>query len=128
MSISFLRRYDAIKNCWRNFFKFSWDAHYRKIQKIKFENRGLPCYFVRPRSQKIKNIIKIERKRLLLFTFLVSFFKSLLAQKFIYTINIWFNFVFGSFFEQDHLLNLIIWEVYVKRWPKCALISKQKLM
>ena len=31
------------------------------------------------------------------------------------TINIRFNFVFGSFFEQDHLLNLIILGVYTKR-------------
>ena len=43
-----------------------------------------------------------------------------LAQKLIYTINIWFNFVFGTFFEQDRLLNLIILGVYVKRWPKYA--------
>ena len=34
------------------------------------------------------------------------------------TINIRVNFVFGSFFEQDHLLNLIILGVYTKRWPK----------
>ena len=33
----------------------------------------------------------------------------------------------GSFFEQDHLLNLFILRVYAKRWPKCARISKQKL-
>ena len=38
------------------------------------------------------------------------------------TIN---NFVPGSFFEQDHLLNLIILRLYVKEWPKCARISKQ---
>ena len=42
------------------------------------------------RGQKIKNITKIEQKRLFLFIFLVSFF----------------NFVFGSFFELCHLLNL----------------------
>ena len=35
---------------------------------------------------------------------------AFLAQKLIYTINLWFNFVFGSFFEQDHLLNLFISE------------------
>ena len=37
----------------------------------------------------------------------------------------------AHFFEQDHLLNLInliILGVYVKRWPKCACISKKKLM
>ena len=33
---------------------------------------------------------------------------AFLTQKLIWTINIWFNFVFGSFFEQDHLLNLFI--------------------
>ena len=31
---------------------------------------------------------------------------AFLAQKLTYTINIWFNFVFDSFFEQDHLLPL----------------------
>ena len=50
-----------------------------------------------------------------------------LMQKLIYTINIWFNFVFDSFFEQD-LLNLFILGVYAERWPKCAYISLQKLM
>ena len=43
-------------------------------------------------------------------------------------LNIWFKFVFGSLFEQDHLLNLLISGVYAKRWPKCARISIQKLM
>ena len=38
-----------------------------------------------------------------------------------------FNFVFGSFFEEDHLLNLFNLGVYGKRWPKYARISKQKL-
>ena len=28
--------------------------------------------------------------------------------------------MFGSFFEQDHLLNLTILGVYAERWPKCA--------
>ena len=38
-----------------------------------------------------------------------------------------FNFVFSSFFEQEHLLNLFSFGVYAKRWPKCARISKWKL-
>ena len=54
--------------------------------KIRFENRGLPCYFLSSRGQKIKNITKIE-------------------QKLIYTINIWFNFVSGPF----NFLNKIIY-------------------
>ena len=33
---------------------------------------------------------------------------AFLAQKLIYTINAWFNFAFGSYSEQDRLLNLII--------------------
>ena len=36
--------------------------------------------------------------------------------------------MFGSFFEQGHLLNLIISGVYAKILAKCARISKQKLM
>ena len=51
-----------------------------------------------------------------------------LAQKLIYTINIWFNFDLDSFYKQDHLLNVIILGGYAKRWPKYARISKQKLM
>ena len=46
----------------------------------------------------------------------------------IYKINVWFNFVPGIFFEQDHLLKFIILEVYAKRWPEWVRISKQKLM
>ena len=75
----------------------------------------------------MKNITKIEKKRLFLFPLLVSFCMEFLMQKLVYTINIWFNFVSGSFFEQDHLLNLIVLGVYVKSWPKHARISKQKL-
>ena len=123
-----LRRYDAIKTCRWNLFKFSWVVHYRKICKNKIKKQGSPCYFLSSRGQKIKNITKIEQKRLFLFTFLVSFFMAFLAQKLIYTINIWFNFVFGLFFEQDHLLNLFVSGVNAKRWPKCAHISIQKLM
>ena len=76
---------------------------------------GSPCSFLSFRGQKIKNITKIEQKRLFLFVFLVSFLMSFLVLRLIYAINIRFNFVFGSFFEQDHLLNLIILGVYAKR-------------
>ena len=60
----------------------------RKYVKIRFKNRGSPCYFLSSRGQKIRNITKIEQKRQFLFTFLVSFFMEFLAQKLIYTINI----------------------------------------
>ena len=66
--------------------------------------------------------------KLFLFTLLDLLFTASLAQKLIYAINIWFNFVFASFFDQDCLLNLIILAVYAKRWLKYAGVSKQKLM
>ena len=125
---SYLRRHYTIKLVDEISLNFLELFIIGKYVKIRFKNRGSPCYFLSSRGQKIKNITKIEQKRLLLFTFLVSFFMAFLAQKLIYTINIWFNFVFGSFFEQDHLSNLINFEVYAKKWPKCARISKQKLM
>ena len=75
------------------------------------------------RGQKVKNITKVEQKRLFLFTFSISFFMVKTDWHNKYT----FNFVVGSFFEQDHLLNLFNLGVYAKRWPKCARISKQKL-
>ena len=31
-----------------------------KYLKMRFKNRGLPCYFLSSRGQKIKNITKIE--------------------------------------------------------------------
>ena len=96
--------------------------------KIRFKNRWSPRYFLSSRDQKIKTITKIVQKKLFLFTFLVSFFMAFLTRNLIYSINTWFNFMFGSFFEQDYLLNLFILGVCGKRWPKCACISIQKLM
>ena len=98
-----------------------------KYVKISFKNRGSICYFLSSRGQKIKNK-KIVQKSMFLLIFLVSSFMAFLAQKLIYTINTWFNFMVGSFFGQDHLINLFILGVYAKRWPKCARISIQKLM
>ena len=117
------------KNLVKIFLNFSELFITEKYVKIRFNNMGSPCYFISSRGQKIKNTTKVERAGLFLFiTFLFSFFMAFLAQKLIYTINIRFDFVFSLLFEQDHLLNLIVLGVYVKRWPKCALISKQKLI
>ena len=41
------------------------------MQKSGLKTGGSPWYFLSPRGLKIKNIIKIEQKRLFLFTFLV---------------------------------------------------------
>ena len=65
------------------------------------------------RGQKIKKITKIEQKRLLLFTFLVSFFMAFLAKKLIYTTNIKLTLSLADF--QDDLLNVFILGVYAKR-------------
>ena len=107
-----LRRYDTVKPVYEISLNFPELFIKGKYVKIRFKNRGSPCYFVSFIGQKIKNITKIERKRLFLFTFLVSFFMAFLAQKLIYTIITRFNFVFGSFFKQDHLINLFISGVY----------------
>ena len=121
-----LRRYDKRTNCRWNFFTFSWVAHYKNISKNLVKKTGVhSIVFSVIEIKKIKNITKFEQK--FLFTFLLSFCMAFLTQRLINTINVWFNFVFGSFFEQDHLWNLIILGVYGKEWPKCARILKQKL-
>ena len=68
-----------------------------KYVKIWFKNTSSPCYFLSFRGQKIKNITKVEQKGLFLLLFLVSLVMAFLPQKLIHRINIWFNFVFGSF-------------------------------
>ena len=99
-----------------------------KYVKLRFKNGGWPCYFCSLRGQKIKNITKTEQKRLYLFTLFgfifygVSRAKTDLHNK--YMILLWFY----PIFERDGLLNLIILGVYAKRWPQCALISKQELI
>ena len=50
-----------------------------KYLKIRFKNRGSPCYFQSSRGQKISNITKIEPKRLWLhswFHFLWRFLRK----------------------------------------------------
>ena len=50
--IVLLMRYDTIKTCRWNFFKFSQVDHYRKIHiKIRFKNRVSSCYFLSSRDQ-----------------------------------------------------------------------------
>ena len=95
-----------------------------KYLKIRFKNRGPPCYFLEVKRSKI--LQKLNKRdyfsNILGFIFYgISHTKPDLSRKYI------FNFVFGSFFEQDHLLYLFILGVYVKRWHKCTHISEQKL-
>ena len=89
--------------------------------KIVFKNRG---------SQSNFWVLEVKRSKISQKLNKIDCFclHSWFHLKLIWTINIWLNFVFGSFFEQDHLLNLFILGVYVKGWPKCARISIQKLM
>ena len=48
-------------------------------------------------TKMIKNVTKIEQKRLPLFTFLVSFFMAFLAQKLIYATNIYLTLSLAEF-------------------------------
>ena len=66
------------------------------------------------RGQNITNITKVEQRRLCLVTFSILFIMAFLTQKLTYNKYL-FNFVFGSFFEEDHLLNLFNLGVYGKR-------------
>ena len=93
-----------------------------KYVKTRFKNRGSPCYFLEVKRS--KELQKLNKRgyfcTILGFIFYtVNRAKADLRSKYI------FKFVFGSFFEQDHLLNLFILSVNAKRWPKCARISKQ---
>ena len=82
----------------------SYENHANEISRIwrkwfwRFGQRWLLFEVSKMAAWKIKNITEIEHTRLLLFTLLVSLFRVFLAQKLIYTINMWFNFAPGSFF------------------------------
>ena len=66
-----------------------------KYVKIRFKIGDHP-------TRKIKNMTKIEQKRLclLLFTFLVSFPMAFLAQKLIYTTNIYLTLSLADFLNK----------------------------
>ena len=76
-----------------------------KYVKISFKNRGPPSYFLEVKRYKI--LQKLNKRDyfcniLGFFFYGVSRTKTDLHSEYI------FNFVFGSFSEQDHLLNLFI--------------------
>ena len=75
------------------------------------------------RGQKIKNIAKVEQKDCFCNILDLIFYSVSRDLHSKYA----FNFVFGSFFKQDHLLGLFILRVYAEGWPQCAHNSKQKL-
>ena len=55
----YLERYDKIKLVDEISLIFP-ELIIEKYVKIRFKNRGSPCYFLSFRGQKIKNITKIE--------------------------------------------------------------------
>ena len=86
-----------------------------KYIKIRFKNKGSPCYFLSSRGQKIKNITKIEQKILPLFTFLFSFhFYGISRTKTDLHNKYMIYFVFGLFFEQNHLKLIYFWSLCKK--------------
>ena len=62
--------------------------------------------------KKIRYVVEVKRSKILqklnkrncFCVHSVSYLMAFLPQRLIYTIRIWFNFAFGSFFEHDHLL------------------------
>ena len=63
------------------FLNFSELPILGKYIKIRFKNRGTPCYFLRSRGQKIKNITKIEKKRIVFVSILGLIFYGLSRAK-----------------------------------------------
>ena len=105
------RKTNYIKEVWynKNFpikcLQIFSSVSYRKICKNQnLKTGGHHAIFSILVVKELKTITTLEQKWLFLFT-LFLFFTKFLMQKLIYKINIWFNFVFGSFFEKDHLLN-----------------------
>ena len=70
---------------------------------------------------KDKKYYKIWTKKTVFIYILGFIFMVFFGQTLIYAIIMWFNFVVGSVFGQNHLLNWIILRA------KCAHISIQKL-
>ena len=100
------RKTNYIKEVWynKNFpikcLQIFSSVSYRKICKNQnLKTGGHHAIFSILVVKELKTITTLEQKWLFLFTFLFLFFTKFLMQKLIYKINIWFNFVFGSFFE-----------------------------
>ena len=114
-----LRRYDTIKICRWNFFKFSWVAYHRKT----FKKSGLRI----GSHHVIFSVLEVKRSKIL------QKFNKRDCFCYIETLTFLWLLIYdltlsGSFFKQDYVLNIIVLGVYAKRWSKCARISKQKLM
>ena len=108
----YLERYDKIKLVDEISLIFP-ELIIGKYVKIRFKNRGSPCYFLSSRGQKIKNITKLNKRNCFcLHSWLHVLWHFLHKNWFTQQI---YDFVFGSYFEQDHLLNFIFSGVYVKR-------------
>ena len=88
-----LRRCDTLKSYRWNFFKFSWVVHNSKTYKSGLKTGDHV-------TKKIKSITKIKKKTLLLFKFLASFFMAFLAQKLIYTTNLYLTLCLADFLNK----------------------------
>ena len=96
----------------------------QKYVKIMCKKRAPPCYFLEAQRWRILQKLNLRDYFFNILGFIlyaVSCAKTDSHSKYI------LNFVFGSFLERDHLLNLFILKGYATRWAKCVRISKQKL-
>ena len=80
--------------------------------KIRLENRRPPNYFLE--VKRIKIYEKLNKESAFVYILGFVFYGVSRAKTDVHNEYI-FNFVFGSFFEQDHILNLFILGVYDKR-------------
>ena len=99
--VKFTLTSNTTKTCRWNFVKFSWVFHYMKICKNQVCKHRITMLF-----SKDQKYYKSWARETVFVYILDCIFMAFLTQRLIYTINLCFNFVFGSFSEQDHLLNL----------------------
>ena len=79
-----LRRYDTIKTCWSNFFKFFWVVHYRKIYESHGLKAGGCSTSFSVLEVKRSKILQVLSKRGFLITLSISFLM-------LFHMQIWFT-------------------------------------
>ena len=110
-----LRKYDTIKTCQWNFFKFFWVVYYRKVCKNQVEKQEV---------KKSKILQKLNKRDCFCDILSLIFYDVSRAKTYLYS-KYAFKFLFSSFFEQNHLLNSFILGVYVQRWPKVHIFQNR---
>ena len=107
-SLLTLRRYDTIKTFWWFFFRFSELFIIRKYVQTSSKT-GCHHVIFSVLGVKRSNILKkLSRRDCFCLHSWLYFLWRFSSKKLICTLSLWFNFVFGSVFEQYHQLNYFI--------------------